>query len=390
MTLKIIVALFSAVILNGCSTTLPDSSTAKTQFWRDEAFDPTELPVIESKASLFALDPDLASALLERRRNGVSVHQRLDYLIATLFTQGKIRIAYTAGHSTNAAETWVSKRGDCLSLTLLTYSAAQALGLDASMQEVRVPVAVDRRNGTDFVSGHVNVVINNTSAVAVNGRGLPGGTTVIDFEPQIGSRRAGNVLTDEQIIARFYNNRGSELFALSNDPGAYAYFKAAIEADPGFSAAYSNLAQVYARNDLNDAAETVLRYAITLTDKPDAPLRTLQNLLVAQGRTTEAERVAERLRKFEHEDPYFWVNIGLDHLQKHQYPKAIEALQRAEELATGFEEIHRYLAIAYWRNGQKKQADKELAILSAMRTSGPSVAKLSAKLNRSPSEFVVQ
>jgi hypothetical protein len=138
MTLKIIVALFSAVILNGCSTTLPDSSTAKTQFWRDEAFDPTELPVIESKASLFALDPDLASALLERRRNGVSVHQRLDYLIATLFTQGKIRIAYTAGHSTNAAETWVSKRGDCLSLTLLTYSAAQALGLDASMQEVRV------------------------------------------------------------------------------------------------------------------------------------------------------------------------------------------------------------------------------------------------------------
>jgi tetratricopeptide (TPR) repeat protein len=390
MKLKIIFVLFSAIISYGCSTHPAMTSASYGQFWRDDAFEKTNHHHVESKASLFALDSTLESALIERRRNSLTVNQRLDYLISTLFTQGKIRIAYTAGHSTNAAETWATKRGDCLSLTLMTYAAARTLGLDAYMQEVRVPVAVDRRNGTDFVSGHVNVVVYNASAITINGRGLPNGNTVIDFEPQIGSRQTGNVLSDDQIVARFYNNRGSELFAVKDDPGAYAYFKAAIEADPAFAPAYSNLALLYTRNELYDAAEALLRHAIALADKPDAPLRALQNLLLTQDRKVEAQEVAERLHRFDYEDPYFWVNTGLDHLQKNQYSKAIQAFQRAEELATGFEEIHRYLAIAYWHDGQQKQADKQLAILAGMHTNDRSIAKLSAKLNQSPNQFSVQ
>jgi tetratricopeptide (TPR) repeat protein len=258
------------------------------------------------------------------------------------------------------------------------------------MQEVRVPVAVDRRGGVDFVSGHVNVLVHNSSPLTLNGRSFGAGGVIIDFEPQIGSRQQGNYLTDDQIVARFYNNRASEYLATMNDDKAYAYFKAAIIADPNFAPAYSNLAQLYNRRGMNAAAEDLLHHAIALNERSDAPLRTLHKLLVAEGRSAEAEAIAIKLRKHDDEDPYFWVGIGLDHLQQNRYSKAIEALERAELLTTGFEEIHRYLAIAYWRNGQQKLADKELATLVSMRSDDQLVKTLSRKLGRSPHDVLVQ
>ncbi|MBK7686657.1 MAG: tetratricopeptide repeat protein [Rhodocyclaceae bacterium] len=96
------------------------------------------------------------------------------------------------------------------------------------------------------------------------------------------------------------------------------------------------------------------------------------------------------MRRHDDDDPYYWVGIGLDHLKQNRFGKAIDALERAEQLTTGFEEIHRYLAIAYWRNGQKKLADKELATLFAMRSDDPTVKALSRKLDRSPREISVQ
>ena len=171
---------------------------------------------------------------------------------------------------------------------------------------------------------------------------------------------------------------------------AYAYFKAALNADPRFSSAYSNLALLYQRRGLPNAAETVLRHAIALNDTTDVPLRTLYNLLSAQGRISEAAAIALQIQKYQDTDPYYWVGIGLDHLKQDRFAKAIDALERAEQLTTGFEEIHRYLAIAYWRNGQQKLADKELATLVSMRTDDPTVKALSRKLGRAPRESLVQ
>lgn len=383
--------IFAAALTNfACNTAPPVLPLATSVLWHDSNFDYNASDVVETKEMLFALDPELAVTLAKRAHQTMSADRRLEYLASILFRHDGISIAYTAGHSTGAAETWQKKRGDCLSLTLLTYAASKALGVDATMQEVRVPVAVDRRGGVDFVSGHVNVFVHNSSPLMVNGRSYGAGGIIIDFEPQIGSRLQGVYLTDDQVMARFYNNRASEFLATNEDKKAYAYFKAALLADPRFAPAYANLAQLYNRRGMTSAAEELLHHAMALNDRSDAPLRTLHKLLIAQGRSVEADEIAIKLRKHDDEDPYFWLGIGIDHLQNNRYSKAIDALERAESLTTGFEEIHRYLAIAYWRNGQQKLADKELATLVAMKTDDQIVKSLSRKLGRSPREISVQ
>ena len=135
---------------------------------------------------------------------------KLERLLARLYTREGILLSYASGHTTGAMQTWRNKRGDCLSLTILAYAAAKSLHIDAHMQDVPVPSAVDRREGFDYINSHVNVFVNNVSEVSLNGTLYGAGGFVIDFEPQPGSRRAGQWLSENAILARYFNNRATE------------------------------------------------------------------------------------------------------------------------------------------------------------------------------------
>jgi tetratricopeptide (TPR) repeat protein len=241
-------------------------------------------------------------------------------------------------------------------------------------------VIVDRHDGVEFVNGHVNVFVRNESDVAINGKSFRSGGIVIDFEPQVGARNSGDWLTQDNILARFYNNRGTE-FLVQRDYGqAYAYYKAAIETDPTFVPSFSNLAQLYSVRGLLPASEQLLRHALALGGDSYAPLRTLHRLLTDQARLSEAQDVAKALAKLQDEDPYYWFGKGLVALREGRNGNAVDALERAAELTTGFEEIHYHLGLAYLRNGQRKEASRQMAALSAINTEAPGLAVLNKKM----------
>lgn len=368
-----------AVELIGCATTRV-ASAPPPGIWQDQAFDYRRDRVAETRETLFALDPAVVEGLTSGQRLGFTHERRLDLLLSQLYGPGGVRLAYNRGHSTGAMQTWNERRGDCLSMTVLTYAAANALGLTAHMQEVRVPVIVDRHDGVEFVNGHVNVFVRNESDVAINGKSFRSGGIVIDFEPQVGARNSGDWLTQDNILARFYNNRGTE-FLVQRDYGqAYAYYKAAIETDPTFVPSFSNLAQLYSVRGLLPASEQLLRHALALGGDSYAPLRTLHRLLTDQARLSEAQDVAKALAKLQDEDPYYWFGKGLVALREGRNGNAVDALERAAELTTGFEEIHYHLGLAYLRNGQRKEASRQMAALSAINTEAPGLAVLNKKM----------
>ena len=355
--------------------------------WRDQAFGYTPSLVSVSQQSLFALDADLVRAL---RGNPVVVKgnqaARTAYLLSLIFGPDMKAFAYAGGHSTLAAETWHNQRGDCLSLSIMSVALARALEVPVQIQEVRVPVAFDRRDGVDFLNQHVNVLVPNERELRAMNRTLPAGYIVVDFEPQVGARKKGEALADHSVLARFHNNRAAEQLARGQDTLAYAHFKAAILADPAYAAPYSNLAQLYLRAGFSDDAERLLRHAMALSDQSDLALSTLHQLLLSQGRGAEAAQYASQLQARRDRDPYYWLGLGLDELQQTRYPQAIAALERAQALTTGFEEVHRYLAIAYWRAGKLHMARDQLAVLGAMDRGDASVARLSKKFKHRPEE----
>ena len=191
-------------------------------------------------------------------------------------------------------------------------------------------------------------------------------------------------LSDDGILARFYNNVAAEYLAQGDLILAYAHFKAAVLADPGYSPSYSNLAQLYIRKGFLQSAERLLLHAIALDDDADIALRSLHQLLVSQGRESEALKYKEILQARQEKDPYYWLGVGLHHLQGGNYRKAVNALEHAQALTRGFQEVHRYLAIAYWRAGKPSQAKSQLSMLASLMVDDLGLAALSRENRQTP------
>ncbi|TMH88940.1 MAG: hypothetical protein E6H42_18450, partial [Betaproteobacteria bacterium] len=253
------------IVLAGCAAAPPAPLPADL-LWQDQAFKYDAALVSVGKRDLFQLDAGLLSKLHDSGIQDSSAQYRLHYLVSILFGPEAKDFPYSAGHSTIAAETWRRKTGDCLSLTVLSYALAKALDMSVQMQEVRVPVVFDRRGNVEFLNRHVNVLVRGAGDLYLIAGSMRSGDVIIDFEPQIASRREGLALSDDGILARFYNNLAAEYLAQDDLTLAYAYFKAAVLADPGYSPSYSNLAQLYTRKGFLRSAEQLLLHAIALSD----------------------------------------------------------------------------------------------------------------------------
>jgi tetratricopeptide (TPR) repeat protein len=373
------------IVLAGCAAAPPAPLPAHL-LWQDQAFGYDAALVSVGKRDLFQLDAALLSKLHDPGIQNSSAQYRLNHLVSLLFEPETKDFSYSKSHSTIAAETWRRKSGDCLSLTVLSYSLAKALDMPVQMQEVRVPVVFDRRGSVEFLNRHVNLLISGRSdgGLYVKDGLMQSGDVIIDFEPQVASRKEGIALSDDGILARFYNNVAAEYLAQGDLTLAYAHFKAAVLADPGYSPSYSNLAQLYTRKGLLRSAEQLLLYAIALNDDADIALRSLHQLLVSQGRESEALKYKEILQARQYKDPYYWLGVGLHHLQEGNYQKAVNALERAQDLTRGFQEVHRYLAIAYWRAGKPVQAKNQLSVLASLMVGELGFAALGRENQQTP------
>ena len=375
MNIKAFSIIACVATLAGCAAA-PVAPIPAPLLWQDQAFNYDAKLVTITKHDLFALDADLQASLKGSRLERASAQVRGKRLTALIYgpqfgVNGSKGTAfpYQMGHSRIAAETWRQKRGDCLSLLVLTYAIAKAMDLPATMQEVRVPHIVDRYGGVDYVAGHVNLLIKNGGRLQISD-GFSFGNVIIDFEPQIGSQREGSALTEDAILARFYNNLAAEYLAAGQLDLAYAHFKAAILTDANFSSSYANLAVVYKRQGLLPYAERLLRYAIALDDDNDTAVGALYRLLQSQGRDSEAAQYAKLLEARREKNPYYWFGLGLNYFQQEDYRRAISALEQAAALSTGFEEVHRYLALAYLRTGNAQAAKKQAAVVTALTVDG--------------------
>ncbi len=379
MFTKSIALLSLAAALSGCATQ-HIATQPMAKHWQDTFFSYESSLVTETHQSVFALDAGLAAELKSADLPTADSRKRLQVLLSKIYGPGGIRLSYSSGNTTGAAETWRSLKGDCLSLTILAYSAARFLNIPAQMQEVQVPLTLDRRGNTEFVNGHVNVYIRGRATVAVYEQDYKAGGMVIDFEPQFGGNHIGQLLSEQQVLARFYNNRAAQYMAQRDDRRAYSYFRAAIASDPQYAPAYANLAQLYAKGGLPQPSEDLLRLAIALGGPSYAPMRNMVQLLESLGRTEEARHYADQLKKRQDEDPYHWLALGLDAMRTERFDSAVRYLKRAADLTNGFEEVHRNLAVAYLRTGQLQAAKKQTTILAEINSESPGLAKLSRKL----------
>lgn len=382
MSFRALASWVAAAILCGCASVTPaPSGSAGATPWLDAQFHYDAALVHVKAQDLFRLDADLERHLEEPGVREVFKDVRLRRIVDLILGPDRKGFAYRAGHSTVAADTWRDRAGDCLSLTTLTYTVAKKLGMNAVMQEVQTPAVFGREGELDVVNQHVNVLLPNARSDFVVSDPW-GHDVVLDFEPDFATARRGTQLTEAGILARFYNNVAVENMARGESRVAYAHFRAAIAADPGYVSPYGNLAVLYRRMGHEKEAESLLRQAVAMGGTSDVALHELHRLLRDQGRSDEAAQVRRRLEARRAADPYYWMSVALKHLSDKEPARAVSALQRASELAPTFVEIQRYLAAAYIQAGDVQRARAAIATMESLGGSLNKVALLRGKLDR--------
>jgi len=324
--------LFALIGISGLSacTTPPSKLTIQPNqvAWQDQYFyDENDAPVI-SKEEVFGLSKELKQQLDQAHLQNLSNYARTKYFRDLIFTKEISNFRYTYEESTVASKTWENKSGNCISLTLLAYSIGRALNLPIVMQEVDVPILFDRRGNVEFLNLHVNAIVMHKD-FWFGGEEEIRGYLVIDFEPQTVDLNRGHVLSEDEILSRFYNNMGAEYIAKKQARKAYPYFKAAIMADPNNSYAYSNLAQLYLQFNATNEAELVLKQALQLNEEDPVVLRSLHRLFVSQNRISEAEQLITAIEASNAKNPHYWIGLGLYAMQNKDYQTAIKRFEKA-------------------------------------------------------------
>lgn len=259
--MKRCIVLLMSLLLLGCASVAPPPVASEAVF-HDALFAPPARP--PDARTLFELTPAMRRHLADRIEPRVRRHGAPRALLDALYTQGDLRLEYESLHTRTAAEAFDERRGNCLSLVLMTAAFARELGLPVRFHEVLGTPVVERNGVLTFVVGHVNLALGEGLR---SDRGSPAGDPwlVVDFLPgQDLTRQQRRIVDERRIAAMFMNNRAAEELALGRVHEAYAWLRAAHAQDPAFSPLYNTLGIVYRHHGAWAQAERALQMAIAI------------------------------------------------------------------------------------------------------------------------------
>ncbi|PWF45097.1 tetratricopeptide repeat protein [Massilia glaciei] len=360
LSLVVILAALTPALLAGCAGTAPRPGAPVATLFADGRFAPPSEPV--GADDLFALSPAMQAYLrspaftAQVRNKGVERG-----LVDALYQKGQLNLDYDASSTRNAAHTFATRSGNCLSLVIMTAAFAKALGANVYFQSVKTDPSWSRRQGLHLASYHVNLSFLKRSQYAASSDGYR--MLTVDFLPS--GEAAGyrtEPLTEARIVAMYLNNRAAEALARGQLEPAYWWARKAVEHDATFLAGYNTLGVVYQRHGDLPLAERVFRDALGREPDNTALLNNLIGLLAEQGRVADSQALAQRLAALEPVPPFHYFNKGLAAMQVKDYRGAKALFEKEVARAPHNHEFHFWLAEAALGLGHAGAAREQLAL----------------------------
>jgi tetratricopeptide (TPR) repeat protein len=346
------------LLLAGCAAA-PPAPPPQASLLRDAAFGPPSVTIDPAQA--WALSPAMLAfasgpMAAEVRNKGLR-----DGLIDALYTKGRLQLDYDAERTRSAAEAFDARRGNCLSLVLMTAAFARHLNLPVRFNSVYLQESWSRSGGLFFVSGHVNVSLGRQvgSQRTVFGESE---LMTIDFLPPEQMRGQRSRVVDEStVLAMFLNNRAAEALTSGRLDDAYAWARAAVQADSRWLAAYNTLAVLYRRKGLHEAAEAALRHVLADEALNAQALSNLVLVLSDQGRPAEAQVYANQLAQVQPIPPYQFFDRGMAAMRSGEYAVARQLFRQEIARSAYVPEFHFWLGLAQYGLGDVSAARGQIA-----------------------------
>ena len=311
----------------------------------------------------------------ELRREG-----RTHGLVDALLRRDGLHLEYDAALTRNAAEAFSERKGNCLSLVIMTAALAKELGLGVHYQQVDIDTSWSRTGDLAFRSTHVNVDLGRRILDPWSGYD-PSSNLTIDFVPasDIWGVRTRE-LPERTIVAMYLNNRAAENLARGAVDEAYWWAREAIRQAADYTSAYNTLAVVYLRHGDYAPAERVLR-ALVARDAGDVTaLSNLAIVLEREHRDAESAQLRARLAKLEPLPPFHYFLQGMAALKRGDDELARALFQKEVDRADACGECHFWLALADLRVGRTAEARAQLEAAADNSTSGAEAQLYATKL----------
>lgn len=348
----------AAAGLSGCAVETRPPPAA--EIFADAAFKPPSVRIDVQEA--LALSPAMqrfAETVMasEIRNKGLR-----DGLIDALYTKGRLQLDYDAETTRTAAEAFDAKRGNCMSLVLMTAAFARHFHMPVRFNSVFLEESWTRSNGIFFVAGHVNISLARPlSTGRSNIFGDPELLT-IDFLPpdQVRGHR-GRVIDESTILAMFLNNRAAEALTAGHVDDAYWWAREAIRTDSRWLSAYNTLAVLYRRKGLMDRAEATLRLVL---DREPLNTQAMSNLILVladTGRREEANAYGNQLAQIQPVPPYKFFDEGVAAMRAGEFAAARQLFRKEVARAAYVPEFHFWLGLANYGMGDMSAARGEIA-----------------------------
>jgi len=344
--------------LTGCASAPPEAP--RTDVFLDTAFQPPSVRIDPQEA--LALSPAMQrfadrEIAAEVRRKGLR-----DGLIDALNTKGGLQLDYDAEDTRTAAEAFDARRGNCMSLALMTAAFARYLNIPVRFNNVYVAESWTRTSGLYFVAGHVNISLARSLTGNWHSTFGEPDLYIIDFVPpeQLRAQRS-RVIDESTMVAMFANNRAAEALAAGRIDDAYWWARAAILADARWLAAYNTLAVLYRRKGLGAEAEAALRLVLEREPLNTQAMSNLVLVLGDAGRRDEAQVYAAQLARIQPVPPYKFFDEGVEAMRAGEFAQARQLFRMEVARAAYVPEFHFWLGLASYGLGDLKGARGELA-----------------------------
>jgi len=355
----IVVLALAAAGLSGCA--VQPVAPPRADVFLDAAFKPASMQI----------DPDAALQLspamqrfaetemaAEIRKKGVR-----DGLIDALYTKGRLQLDYDSEITRTAAEAFDARRGNCMSLVMMTAAFARHLKLPVRLNSVYLEESWTRNNGIFFVAGHVNISLGRAQSAGprVTVFGEPELLTIDFLPPQEIRRHRSRAVDESTILAMFMNNRAAEALMQGRVDDAYWWARAAIQMDSRWLAAYNTLAVLYRRKGLYGPAENTLRLVL---DREPLNVQAMSNLVLVLsdlGRREEAQVLSDQLAQVQPVPPYKFFDEGVAAMKAGEFVQARELFRKEVARAAYVPEFHFWLALASYGLGDLPGARGEIA-----------------------------
>jgi len=379
--MKTLLTMCCCLLAVGCSSInqlapMPDAS----DLYSDSSFRAPEKPVRPEQ--LFELSDDMKEYVRSPRFIGFARKSGPERgLFDALYTTGELKLEYDSSLTRNAAETFAAKKGNCLSLVMMTAAFARHLGMNVRFQHVMVDQQWTREGSLYFASTHVNLKLIKRPEQA-GSFDLYERALVVDFLPPKDANSLPALPLEEQtIVAMYMNNRAAEELARNRLDEAYWWVRAAIEQAPSFITAYNTLGVVYYTKGDYAAAERVYKRALLRAPEDTTLMRNLLPTLARLGKSGEVQQLTARLATIEPTPPFHYFVIGMKAMEEGRFAEARSQFAREVQRSPYNHEFHFWLAMAHLRLGEARAARDQMALAVDTSTTAEGAKRYASKLD---------